>query len=48
MWRKNRELLTIGRIVDNLEYRLLEEIERPDFAAIEEENDILIARKKYL
>ena len=35
---------TIGRIVDELEYRLPEEFERPDFAAIADKYDRFIAR----
>ena len=54
VWRKrlsvvaNRECPTIGRIVDELEYRLPEEVVRPDFAAIEDEDDRFIARSMYL
>ena len=44
----NRECPTIGRIVDELEYRLPEEVERPDFADIKDEDDKIIARSMYL
>ena len=43
-----RECPTIGRIVEELEYRLPDEVERPDFAAIEDEDDRYIARQIYL
>ena len=42
IWRKrfsviaNRECSTIGRVVDELEYRLPDEVVRHDFAAIED------------
>ena len=54
IWRKrlsvvaNRECPTIGRVIDELEYRLPEEVERPDFAAIKDEDDKFIARSIYL
>ena len=44
----NRECPTIGSIVDELEYRLPEEVVRPDFAAILDEDDRFIARSMYL
>ena len=44
----NRACPTIGRIVDELAYRLPEEVVRPDFAAIEDEDDRYIARQVYL
>ena len=44
----NRECPTIGRIGDKLEYRLPEEVVRPDFAAILDEDNRFIARIMYL
>ena len=38
----------IGRIVDQLEYRLPVEATRPGFATIEDEDDRYIASKMYL
>ena len=35
----NRECPIIGRIVDELEYRLPEEVMRPDFAAIDYDDE---------
>ena len=47
----NRECPTIGRIVDELEYRLSEEVVRSDFAATEDDDDYdddrYIARQMY-
>ena len=43
-----RECRTIGRIVDELEYRLPEEVVRPNFAAIQDEYDRIIARSMHL
>ena len=49
VWRKrlsvvaNRECPTIGRILYELDYRLPKEISRPDFAAIENEDNRFIA-----
>ena len=39
------ECLTIGSIVEELWYCLSKEVERIDFAAIVEEDDIYIARR---
>ena len=39
-----KECLTNGRIVDELEHRLPEEVARSDFAAIVDNDDIYIAR----
>ena len=44
----NRKCPIIGRIVDELEYRLPEEVERSDSAVIEDEDDKIIARSIYL
>ena len=44
----NRECPTIGRIVDDFEYRIPEEVVRPDFAAIDDEDDRYIASSMYL
>ena len=43
-----RECLTISRIIEELEYLLLEEVVRPDFYTIVDEEDRYIARKIYL
>ena len=54
VWRKrlsvvaNRECPTIGRMVDELGYRLPEAVVRPNFAAILDEDDRFIARQMYL
>ena len=54
VWRKrlsvvaNRECPTIGRMVDELGYRLPEAVVRPNFAAILDEDDRFIARQKYI
>ena len=40
-----RECPTIGRVVEELEYRLAEEVVRPDFAAIVDEVDRYCAAK---
>ena len=54
VWRRrfsvvaNKECPTIGRIVDELEYRLPEEVERPNFAAIQDEDDRIIARSMHI
>ena len=44
----NRECHTIGKMVDQLGYRLPEELVRPNFAAIEDGGDGFIARQMYL
>ena len=44
----NRKCPTIGRIVDELEYRLPEEVARLDFVAIEDDDDRYIARQVHL
>ena len=44
----NRECPTTGRIVDELEYSLPEEVTRPNFAAIDDEFDRSIARSMVL
>ena len=44
----NRECPTVGRIVDELGYRLPEVVVRPDFAAILDEDDRFIAMQMYL
>ena len=43
----NSKCPTTGRCIDELEYRLLKEIVRPDFAVIEDEDDRFIARQMY-
>ena len=43
-----RECYTIGRVVEELKYRLPEEVVRPNFAAIEDDDDKHIARQIYL
>ena len=44
----NSKCPTIGRIVDELEYRLPEEVIRPDFVAIEDEDHRFFARSMFL
>ena len=44
----NRECPTIGRIIDELEYRLPEEVDKPDFSSFFDEDDKIIARTIYL
>ena len=43
-----KECSTIGKLVEQLEYRLPEEVERPNFAAIADEDVRYIARQIYL
>ena len=43
-----KECLTIGRIVEELEYRLAEDVVQPNFATIEDDADRYIASQIYL
>ena len=43
-----RECQTFGRVVEELEYRLPKEVDRPDFAASVDEDDRYIARQMHL
>ena len=54
LWRRRisalaiKECPTIGRCIDELTYRRPDEVVRPDFAAIEDEDDRYVARQMYM